>query len=89
MKTPKLVMKLVDTAPAQAKALILGAFEKAECHMGDACATLGIGTSPWYRYVTALKLGYHLDTMRKRAKREGWHHKKTTGRPRKTEPVEA
>lgn len=73
------IRALIDVDPAAARKVILDAYVKARCHIGDAAELLGCRRHAFTRWAVVLGMEDSLLEVAERAKREGWHHGRVGG----------
>jgi hypothetical protein len=77
---------LVRLDPKRASKVILDAFRKAKTHHGETAKLLDCSTSTLNAWMRVLQLKPTMDEMIEKAKKQGWHHGRSSlspGRPRK------
>lgn len=72
---------LIALNPSEAKERILKALRKAKLHKEDAAKILECNYGTLLRWIKRLSLETQIKKMSKAAKKEGWFHGKTGGRP--------
>jgi hypothetical protein len=83
----------IEREPEKAAGVLLDAYRDGKCKAGAAAALLRVTLRTWIRWIARLDaalgaskkgtMSARMDKLKRRARREGWHHKDVGGRPKK------